>query len=99
MWATYYIQQLREGKTISFRPRGNSMQPRIYSGELCTVQPIDDVTLAVGDVVLCVVSGKQYLHLITAINGDRYQISNNHGNINGMISISKIYGKLIKVEK
>jgi phage repressor protein C with HTH and peptisase S24 domain len=51
-------------KTISFRPRGNSMQPRIYSGELCTVQPIDDVTLAVGDVVLCVVSGKQYLHLI-----------------------------------
>jgi len=30
--------------------------------------------LGVGDIVLCKVNGKQYLHLVKAIQGKRYQI-------------------------
>jgi hypothetical protein len=44
-----------------------------------------------GDIVLCKVNGSQYLHLIKHIQGDRYQIGNNIGKINGWIGIGSIY--------
>lgn len=98
-WATSYITMLKEGKTVKFRPRGNSMTGRISSGQLCTVEPIKEVsTLSKGDVVLCKVSGAQYLHLISAIQGERVQISNNHGHVNGWTHVKNVFGKLIKVE-
>lgn len=58
-WASTHIERLRAGETVSFRPRGNSMRPRIESGALCTVAPVDPATLAKGDVVLCTVGGAQ----------------------------------------
>lgn len=97
-WATNYIEQLLRGETIQFRPRGNSMTGKIESGQLCTVEPVNLSLLAVDDIVLCKVKGKQFLHLIKAINGTNYQIGNNRGFINGWISHSNIYGKCIKVE-
>jgi hypothetical protein len=98
-WATHYIEQLKAGKTIQFRPRGNSMTGKINSGQLCTVEPITDYSkLKKGDIVLCKVSGNQYLHLINAIGENRYQIANNHGLINGWTSEKNVYGKLIAVE-
>ena len=96
-WATDYIDKLKQGETVEFRPRGNSMKPRIESGQLCTVSPVNG-TLKAGDVVLCKVAGKQFLHLIKAVQGDRYQIGNNKGHINGWIGHNAIYGKLMKVE-
>lgn len=39
-WATYHIAALKEGKTIQFRPHGNSMTPKIESGQLVTVEPV-----------------------------------------------------------
>jgi hypothetical protein len=98
-WATQYIAQLRDGETVQFRPRGNSMTGKIESGQLCTVEPIDDsAALRVGDIVLCKVNGCQYIHLIKAIQGPRFQIGNNRGRINGWITANSIYGKCIKVE-
>lgn len=98
-WANQYIAALREGKTVSFRPHGNSMTPRIRSGQLCTVEPVRDAsTLKIGDVVLCRVGGSQYLHLVTARDGDRVRISNNHGHHNGWAGPQAIFGKLTKVE-
>ncbi len=98
-WATQYIQKLKEGKVVQFRPRGNSMSGKISSGQLCTVEPIKDFSLLKrGDVVLCKVAGNQYLHLISAISGDKFQISNNQGNVNGWTNQKNIFGKLIKVE-
>jgi hypothetical protein len=98
-WATIYIGKLKLGETVSFRPRGNSMTGKISSGQLCTVSPISDyANLQRGDIVLCKVNGNQYLHLINAISGSRYQISNNHGRINGWTNEKNIYGKLVKVE-
>lgn len=98
-WATAHIAQLQNGKTVQFRPHGNSMRPKIESGALCTVEPITDATiLVVGDIVLCKVNGSQYLHSIKATQGARFQIGNNRGGINGWISRSGVYGKLVRVE-
>ena len=97
-WATGHIEKLRAGETVSFRPRGESMAGRIESGQLCTVTPVDPAILRVGDIVLCKVNGRQYLHLIKAIQGKRFQIGNNRGRINGWVSGNAIFGKCIRVE-
>src|SRR4051812_4214992 len=98
-WATGHIAKLKEGETVQFRPRGNSMDGKIESGQLCTVEPIaDPKTLKVGDIVLCKVNGSQYLHLIKAIQGERFQIGNNRGLINGWVSANSLFGLCVKVE-
>ncbi len=50
-----------------------------------------------GDIALCKVNGYQYLHLIKAIQGKRFQIGNNRGRINGWITAKSIHGKCTKV--
>jgi SOS-response transcriptional repressor LexA len=98
-WATQPIKQLQHGETVQFRPRGNSMTGKIESGQLCTVEPIDDAnSLQVGDIVVCKVNGNQYIHLIKSIQGKRFQIGNNRGRINGWITANSIFGKCVKVE-
>ena len=97
-WATGYIEKLRAGETVSFRPRGNSMSGKIESGQLCTVEPVDPGSLQVDDIVLCKVRGQEYLHLIKAIQGPRFQIGNNRGRINGWVSARAIFGRCVRVE-
>jgi hypothetical protein len=98
-WATAHIATLKAGQTVSFRPRGHSMTGKIESGQLCTVEPVPDVSvLEVGDIVLCKVNGNEYLHLVKAIQGARFQIGNNRGYINGWVGSNAIYGRCIKVE-
>ena len=98
-WATAYIAKLKNGETVQFRPRGHSMKGKIESGQLCTVEPIENVeSLQKGDIVLCKVNGNEYLHLIKAVNGARLQIGNNRGRINGWIGANSIFGKCIKIE-
>ena len=98
-WATHYIDKLKTGETVSFRPRGNSMVSKVESGQLCTVTPIrDHSTLRVGDIVLCKVGGSEYLHLVKAIQGERFQIGNNRGRINGWVGAGNVFGKCVKVE-
>jgi hypothetical protein len=97
-WATGYIEKLRQGETVSFRPRGNSMTGKIESGQLCTVEPVDPASLRVGDIVLCKVRGQEYLHLVKAIQGPRFQIGNNRGRINGWISARAIFGRCVRIE-
>lgn len=91
-WATHYIEKLKNGETVQFRPRGHSMKGKIASGQLVKVEPIGDRLLQKGDIVLCKVNGNQFLHLIKAIQGERYQIGNNIGRINGWISANAIFG-------
>jgi hypothetical protein len=98
-WATGYIARLKLGETVSFRPRGTSMSPKIESGQLCTVVPVAEAaSLRVGDIVLCKVRGTEYLHLVKAIQGARFQIGNNRGHINGWITANQIFGRLVRVE-
>lgn len=95
-WASHHIEKLQKGETISFRPKGDSMSGKIESGQLCTISPVDQSSLVVGDIVLCKVNGTHYLHLISAIMDGRFQISNNKNRVNGWTKA--IYGKLVKVE-
>ncbi len=75
------------------------MEGKVSSGQLVTVVPIQDfATLQVGDIVLCKVKGTEYLHLIKAVQGERFQIGNNRGKINGWVGVNSIYGVCIAVE-
>jgi hypothetical protein len=97
-WATQHIARLQAGETVSFRPRGNSMSGKIEPGQLCTIEPVDPAGLKVGDIVLCKVKGREYLHLVKAIQGPRFQIGNNRGRINGWVSAGAIFGCCVRVE-
>lgn len=86
------IQPLQEGKSCLVKGIGNSMTPLLISGQIVRVDPITpDVILSKGDVVLARVRGSIYLHRVSAIRNGKYQISNNHGHVNGWAT--KIYGK------
>jgi hypothetical protein len=37
-WATHHIEQLKNGETVQFRPRRNSMKGKINSGQLVTIE-------------------------------------------------------------
>jgi len=74
------------------------MQGKIESGQLCTVEPVSDTSsLEKGNIVLCKVNGSEYLHLIKAIQGPRFQIGNNRGRINGWIGANSIFGICTKI--
>lgn len=69
------------------------MTPKVSDRDLVTVEPTtDDHDLPVGSIVLCKVKGSQYLHLVKAISGPRFQIGNNRGGINGWITRANIFG-------
>lgn len=99
-WADNYVKMLREGSDIQFRPSGKSMEPLIKSGQLVTMRPVRTLGDAqVGNMVLCRVEGKFYLHLISAIDENkRLQISNNQGHVNGWTTFQNVFGVVTKVE-
>ena len=89
-------QKLSQGEAVSFRPKGNSMNPKIKSGQLVTVSPTQISSLEKGDIVFCKVKGNFYVHLVTALKENQVQIGNNKGKINGWTS--QIFGKVTRVE-
>lgn len=109
-WATPQIEKLLSGQTVQFRPRGNSMRPKIESGQLVTVEPVRPklgnypkgaIDVDQGDIVLCKVKGKHFLHLV--VNNrhgtcTEFLIGNNRGFTNGWTSARNIYGKVVKIE-
>lgn len=94
-----YIEKLGKGETVSFRPRGSSMKPKIESGQLVTVSPVKPEEVEKGDIVLCKVKGRFFVHLVSAVQGQRFQISNNHNHVNGWVGSNGIFGKVTKIEK
>ena len=71
------------------------MRPRVLSGALVTLEPVGVDDLAVGDIVLCRVRGKVYLHLVKAKSDGRVLIGNNRGGINGWTRA--VYGRAIEI--
>lgn len=98
-WATRHIADLIAGKTVEFRPKGNSMVGRINSGDLVTVEPLGESLPQKDEIVLCKVNGQQYLHLVKGVADGRYLIGNNRGGTNGWTPLKNIYGRCIKVAK
>lgn len=94
MFWELHVERLEKGEETSFRPKGNSMKPLINSGQKVTVKP--DISMNVGDIVLCKVKGNYYIHLVKSIDEDRYLIGNNRGGINGWTR--QVFGKVINVE-
>ena len=95
-WADSAIAKLKDGQEVTVCPKGNSMLPLVKTGDICLISPVTESTvLDKGDIVLVKVRGSVYLHLVSALRGtDSYQISNNHGHVNGWVHRSSIYGKL-----
>lgn len=93
---------LMRGETITIKPRGNSMTPRIRSGQAVTVIPAIDEQgerrpIQMDDVVLCKVRGRLLLHKVTGIRyggatNTAYRISNNRGHVNGWARPENVYG-------
>ena len=91
------VEHLQAGETCVVVGYGNSMVPKLMSGEAVVMEPVTESTiLKKNDIVLCKVKGHYYCHLISAIRGDTYQISNNHKHVNGWISKNNIYGRMIR---
>lgn len=80
---TKIIEKLEAGEEVELNPKGNSMTPLIQSGQRIVLSPAKNAK--VGDIVLSKVKGRFFIHLVTAFDPDknRWQISNNHGWING----------------
>jgi SOS-response transcriptional repressor LexA len=97
-WASFAISVLGQGQSVQVRPRGHSMTGKVNDGQLVTLTPCDQATLKVGDIVLVRVKGNVYLHLIKAINQQRFLIGNNRGGLNGWVGPQAIYGLATKVE-
>lgn len=97
--ASFMASLLQEGKIIEkYKEAGNSMLPIIKSNQPVTLEPVNTLTeLKENDIVFCRVKGNYYTHKISAIKGEQYQISNNHGHVNGWISRKSIFGKVIKI--
>lgn len=88
---------LEGGVGARVRPKGHSMEPKIKSGALVTIEPIrPGLELAKGAIVLAKVNGGLYLHLVTATRRGRVQISNNKGHVNGWAS--KVFGIVTQIE-
>ena len=92
-WAGIAIERLRKGNPAVIKPRGHSMRPKVCDGDTVTVEPCDTLQLEVGDIVLVRVKGRDYLHLIKAIDGKRFLIGNNRGGTNGWVGPNGIFGK------
>jgi signal peptidase I len=91
---------LEKGEAI-WKPHGNSMTPRIASGDQVVVKKVAPSLLKVGDIVYAKVKGSYYLHLLSAIDEskNRFQISNNHGYVNGWVTADKVYGVCVQVKE
>lgn len=77
------VEELSSGRSVTLVAHGNSMTPRIKSGDRVTLEPLKRQPRK-GDAVLAKVHGHYYVHLVTAVRPDgSCQISNAHGHVNG----------------
>lgn len=91
-------ESLLAGETVTLRPHGNSMTPLIESGQRIVISPCWPRDVRLDDIVLAKVKGVYYVHKVTGIQGHgvrRFQISNNHGHVNGWTT--RVYGKVTEI--
>jgi len=97
----FVLETLLDKGEVTWKPHGNSMTPKINSGDQVRVKKVDVKALRVGDAVYAKVKGNYYLHLLSAIDESkgRYQISNNHGHVNGWVAEDAVFGVCVQVEE
>jgi len=101
----YILETLLDKGEVIWKPKGNSMTPKIHSGDQVKIKVFCTYAYRVGDIVYAKVNGNYYLHLLTAIDtsqgeGDlaRFQISNNRGRINGWTDAKNMFGICVQVQ-
>ena len=96
----FVLKTLLEKGEVVWKPHGNSMVPKINSGDQVVVKKVSAQAVRVGDAVYAKVKGSYYLHLLSAIDQSkgRYQISNNHGHVNGWVTADNIFGVCVQVK-
>lgn len=92
------IKVLEEKGEVTIRCNGNSMRPIIAPKEAIHLRKVDPSKIRVNDAVFCRINGNLQVHKVSAIDKDRFQISNNHGHVNGWINNKCIYGLAIRIE-
>jgi phage repressor protein C with HTH and peptisase S24 domain len=97
-WKDIVIEKLRSGEQVTIKGCGNSMTPRFKNGDRIILDPVNR-PLKVGDAVFVKVGKNTFTHLITAIRGEQYQISNNHGHVNGWVTKESIYGIAVGIKR
>lgn len=86
------VERLKNGETIyRYKEGGNSMVPLIYSRQAVDIRPVDK-EIEPQDIAFCRIGRRFFTHLVTAVDGNRVQISNNHGHVNGWTHKRNIYG-------
>jgi phage repressor protein C with HTH and peptisase S24 domain len=92
------FERLENGETFIHSESGNSMIPLIKSKQRVVLSPTKWEDVEIDDIVYAKVSGKFFLHKVSAKNNNRgVQISNNKGHVNGWTK--HVYGKVIKILK
>jgi len=91
----YKLEKLINGETFITSENGNSMFPKIKSGQNHKLAPASISDINIGDIVYCKVKGNFYTHIVKAKGEKGCLIGNNHGKINGWTK--SIYGKVIEI--
>ena len=92
----FKLEALQRGESVTTSEKGNSMVPRIHSGQKHIVVPATVKSVEIGDIVYCKVKGNFYTHLVKAKDDQKgCLIGNNKGGINGWTK--NVYGKVTRV--
>lgn len=92
----YKLERLKKGETFITSEKGNSMSPKIKSGQDHKLAPAKLSDVQVGDIVYCKVHGYYYTHFVKAKNEEKgVLIGNNKGGINGWTK--QVFGKVIEI--
>ena len=105
-------ESLVKGVGVQYQSSGNSLWPRVKSGDCCFFEPIlAPQLLKVGDIVFCEVQpkGRFFAHLILRMEEDGaaasarnrriWTIGNIKGRENGWCYDRHIYGRMVEVVK
>lgn len=91
------IQILAEKNQVILTCNGNSMRPIMAPGDALHIVKVESSKLRVDDAVFVKVNGNLQVHKISAIDKDRFQISNNKKMVNGWVNHNSIYGLCCQV--
>jgi len=89
-------EDIQKSNWITFSTSGNSMRPVIQPKDIVTLVPMGVEDTRTGDIVLCKVKGRYYLHKVLGRDSKgRVKIGNNRGHINGWTR--RVFGKVWRV--
>ena len=90
------VERLQNGESFVTSEKGNSMLPKIKSGQKHLLSPISVEDVKVGDIVFCKVRGRYVTHLVYALSETKgLLIGNNKGRMNGWTK--NVFGRVMEI--